>query len=353
MNSESVRQAIRNGFGTVVLFFLLAGSLVLNVIQGWQLRARPRFSAASSNAAVMAGIRPGSLLPPISGLTPHGEKADLTFESDKPTIIYVLSPSCGWCRRNRNNITALYATEKSRFHFVGLSVSKDKLAEHLTSTPLPFPVFSIERTDARLQKLGFFDATPQTVVVGSDGVVQKAWMGAYMPGSQLEELQRFFRTTLPGLSAENHPGSQRAGKYGLRAHRSWRARVSKEATRTVGGGGLGVKLKRQIPDPPASEGLTPREMEVAALIARAETNQEIAKALGVSVRTAKFHVSNILAKRQLFSRVQIAVLRLDTVTPSAKPIARASGPRGFGSVRVEQETAEFVSPKIPKRSITV
>jgi non-specific serine/threonine protein kinase len=53
-------------------------------------------------------------------------------------------------------------------------------------------------------------------------------------------------------------------------------------------------------------GLTPRETEVAALLGRFATNQEIATQLVISERTAKRHVENILLKLGLRSRVQVA-----------------------------------------------
>ena len=53
-------------------------------------------------------------------------------------------------------------------------------------------------------------------------------------------------------------------------------------------------------------GLTPREREVAALVAGGATNREIAGRLVISERTAERHVENILARLGLRSRAQIA-----------------------------------------------
>lgn len=53
--------------------------------------------------------------------------------------------------------------------------------------------------------------------------------------------------------------------------------------------------------------LTPREREVLALIADGRSNQQIATALVVSERTARTHVSNILAKLGVASRTQAAL----------------------------------------------
>jgi DNA-binding CsgD family transcriptional regulator/tetratricopeptide (TPR) repeat protein len=54
------------------------------------------------------------------------------------------------------------------------------------------------------------------------------------------------------------------------------------------------------------DGLTEREREVTALIARGKTNREIAQALVLSQRTVQVHITNILAKLDFTSRTQIA-----------------------------------------------
>ena len=58
---------------------------------------------------------------------------------------------------------------------------------------------------------------------------------------------------------------------------------------------------------PARPELTPREREVVVLVAQGRTNQQIATRLGVTERTARTHVSNILAKLGLTSRTQAAM----------------------------------------------
>jgi DNA-binding NarL/FixJ family response regulator len=54
--------------------------------------------------------------------------------------------------------------------------------------------------------------------------------------------------------------------------------------------------------------LTQRELSVLGHVAQGRTNREIAQSLGISERTARTHVSNILAKLGLQSRTQAALL---------------------------------------------
>jgi DNA-binding NarL/FixJ family response regulator len=55
-------------------------------------------------------------------------------------------------------------------------------------------------------------------------------------------------------------------------------------------------------------GLTPREREVLALLAEGRTNPQIAADLFISVKTVGIHVSNILAKLGVTSRVEAAAV---------------------------------------------
>jgi DNA-binding NarL/FixJ family response regulator len=62
---------------------------------------------------------------------------------------------------------------------------------------------------------------------------------------------------------------------------------------------------------PAVEPLTERELEVLALVGRGRSNKEIATELGITERTARTHVSNILGKLNLSSRTQAALYAVD------------------------------------------
>jgi DNA-binding NarL/FixJ family response regulator len=53
-----------------------------------------------------------------------------------------------------------------------------------------------------------------------------------------------------------------------------------------------------------SEPLTPRESEVLALLSQGAANREIAKKLGISEHTVKFHVSSVLAKLGASTRTE-------------------------------------------------
>jgi len=95
-------------------------------------------------------------------------------------------------------------------------------------------------------------------------------------------------------------------------HKTWQKELS-QAIRSVLKGQLWVppevllafvKQAKALLDAQLLHGhfLTAREGEILQLLMRRLTNKEISSALGISERTVKFHVSNILSKLQLEDR---------------------------------------------------
>ena len=64
---------------------------------------------------------------------------------------------------------------------------------------------------------------------------------------------------------------------------------------------------RAAPSPAAPEGLTDRERDVLALLADGASNAQIARTLGLSLKTVQNYVSRILDKLQVADRTQAAL----------------------------------------------
>ncbi|MFG3441354.1 ATP-binding protein [Nonomuraea sp. NPDC047897] len=144
-----------------------------------------------------------------------------------------------------------------------------------------------------------------------------AWMGcgagareteraALLLGA-LREIWRSYGGPLFGYLAEYHDACELTAREALGA-RKFDAAVRKGAGLTAGEA-LEYAMRPGLPAPePGHEAspLTPREMEIAGLVAQGMSNKAIAATLVIAQRTAEGHVEHILSKLGFTSRVQIA-----------------------------------------------
>lgn len=168
-------------FGVLIL------SLSLNVYLG--VRAQSRESADPPSLPL------GSSVPPIEAIDAAGKREILTFSGvDRPTVLYIIKPSCEWCTRNMPSVKTLAATRSSNYRFVGLSLTAEGLREYVERQRFNFPVYAIaDEALARSLKLG---VTPQTLLIAQNAKVMGVWTGAYN-GNLKREIERTFNVRLP------------------------------------------------------------------------------------------------------------------------------------------------------------
>jgi DNA-binding NarL/FixJ family response regulator len=69
----------------------------------------------------------------------------------------------------------------------------------------------------------------------------------------------------------------------------------------------------------STDGLSPREREIVAAVARGLSNRDIATATGIAQQTVKNHLSTIFHKLNVRSRVQLAILAIQAGSSPAPP----------------------------------
>jgi len=175
---------------------------------------------------------------------------------------------------------------------------------------------------------------PDFEVVGAAGSAEQALdlVGAHRPGVVLLDLE------LPGIGgveaiprlAEASPGSAilvftayqtdervlgaiRAGARGYLLKGATTAEIA-AAIRTVAAGGsalepqVAARLVAAMRSPHPTGQLTARERDVLRLVADGRPGKQIARALGISERTVKFHTTSLLRKLGADNRAQAVAL---------------------------------------------
>jgi peroxiredoxin len=169
----------------VVLLTLLAGSLGLNVYLGTELRAHRHPPQPPS-------LMKGEALPALEVRSVEGEATSLRFDGDRPTVLYVLRPSCPWCQKNSRSIASLHAAVQDRYRFLSLSLDDKGVEEFLAKARLPFPTY-VASGGALAGKV---QSVPATFVLAGNGTVLEAWNGAYA-GPTKSSIEKYFGVPLP------------------------------------------------------------------------------------------------------------------------------------------------------------
>lgn len=144
-----------------ILFVLLVTALIaLNaslIIQNRSLRA-----AAGTRSPV---LHPGTIVPSLSGKDLAGKDFTLSYSNDpRKVVLLVFSPRCGFCNSNMPNWKAMLQ--------------------------------GIDRTYE-------MNVTPQTMLINSDGKVEKLWIGLLSPDER-SDVEQSFSLKLPQITSSNH-----------------------------------------------------------------------------------------------------------------------------------------------------
>jgi len=103
--------------------------------------------------------------PPITAQDITGQNITIRFdEIERPTLLYVFSPSCGWCKKNEDKIKALTSQTGNTIRIIGISLSPDGLGEYVARR---FPPVKVIKPDEQTIAAYKLSGTPETILVSS------------------------------------------------------------------------------------------------------------------------------------------------------------------------------------------
>jgi thioredoxin-related protein len=167
---------------------LLIVSVSINVLQ-----ARRITSFVNPKSPPVAPL--GARATPIDGTSVAGEPVRLTFDHGTPTVLYFFSSRCAWCEKNWTNVRSLARAAGERFRFVAVTTEVD-VRDFVEMRSLDLEV--IQGISEQALQAFRFGGTPHTVVVSSQGVIAREWLGAFS-GPVQRQVEEFFGIRLPGL----------------------------------------------------------------------------------------------------------------------------------------------------------
>jgi peroxiredoxin len=180
------------------LSVLLVISVAVNVLLGQKVHSlRNDVYTLQSEGRLQIG----TAVPPITGHTIDGTPQTLNYgDATVPTVLYVFTPQCGWCKKNIDNLHALIRNSSSRYRLVGISLTKTDLREYVKDQHLSQLDVYVDLSDSitRIYKLGL---TPATIVISPEGKVLKVWPGVYVSAIR-QEIEHYFTISLPGCCKE-------------------------------------------------------------------------------------------------------------------------------------------------------
>lgn len=188
------------GLAIVALTSLLVVSVGLNVglaykVQGFMSAQNARIASLEARRLKAGSAVPAFVATRVGDIDGRTETIGYA-NMDRPTVLYVLSPDCGWCAKNEDSVRKLIIKKSGEYRFIAVSLEEDGVEKYAAEHDFGIPLYAGISEDA--QKAYKMTGTPQTIVVSPKGVVLANWNGAYH-GKQKDAVEAFFKVKLPEI----------------------------------------------------------------------------------------------------------------------------------------------------------
>ncbi|WP_158823101.1 TlpA disulfide reductase family protein [Granulicella sp. S156] len=172
------------------ILILFAASIALNFF----LIARVHTLSQKTSSHPLLTV--GAEMPSIEAQTVTGVPGTIDYAATSvPTVLYVFTPQCGWCKRNLPDLHALADQAGNKYRLIGLSLTDRDLKQYIDSQHLDFPVYThLSSATMSTYQLG---GTPATIVISPQGKILNSWVGVY--GDDIKgKIESSLQVSLPG-----------------------------------------------------------------------------------------------------------------------------------------------------------
>jgi peroxiredoxin len=142
-------------------------------------------------------LNPKEKVPPLVGIDQKGEEIKVEYPSSKKTVLFWFSTDCSSCEDNLEFWRQIYQKYNSgMLRFFGVTTSeRDKTEEFVKKSQLEFPVLIL--SDFSLLEKYRVEVIPQTMLIDTNGVVQKVWPGTLSENHKKEIEFMIFPSSQP------------------------------------------------------------------------------------------------------------------------------------------------------------
>lgn len=168
--------------------FLMLLCIALLIVDGLLLLTLNKCKAVSESYLRKLGATPGTRVSALRGTDLQGKPIVVPVTGQRKSVILVFSQNCGYCKKNWPNWRSLLDSigGVTNVAFVNLTPQLDEayIAENrMQRYQVIARVESASKQEYRL------NVTPQTLLIGSDGVIERVWTGE-LDGKALAEIRR-------------------------------------------------------------------------------------------------------------------------------------------------------------------
>ncbi|MFH0931823.1 MAG: TlpA disulfide reductase family protein [Candidatus Zixiibacteriota bacterium] len=174
----------------IVIIMVMGVEIFLLVQENRKLR-----EALSRPRGPFKVLGPADKVPSLIGVNLKGEEFKVEYPSSAKTVLLWFSPACPSCEENLAFWKEIYQRHNSeKLRFVGVTqAEKSKVEEFIKRFQLEFPVLMV--SDLSLVDQYKVEVIPQTMLIDTNGVVQKVWPGP-LPDNYRKEIEVMLSSSL-------------------------------------------------------------------------------------------------------------------------------------------------------------